>query len=260
MAQHFHLFRVLAISRESCSACPTLLFSAETQPYFALLYGRQRPTQVILVLWDHRFTKNPTDSCPHPQCAKWKSLPEPQGSTRMGVNEERSGRCSPGHHFQEDYTYEHAVPSDRSLAASAAQKWLQLSFSTQESAFLRIFQESLSESSPIGTFHADVTALASSRDVFAKQKFHILMASWGDPRQGWESAHLLAEVGVLVSGRQKGKVGIATTLNILGERANWKPFFMPNHFFFFFCSTPKGIVAFCIWLRKAKGLNSQGLN
>lgn len=124
MAQHFHLFRFLAISRESCSACPTLLFPAETQPYFALLYGRQRPTQVILVLWDHRFTKNPTNSCPHPQCAKWKSLPEPQGSTRMGVNEERSGRCSSGHHFQEDYTYEHAVPSDRSLAASAAQKWL----------------------------------------------------------------------------------------------------------------------------------------
>lgn len=55
---HFHLSRLLSICRESCSACLTLLFSAETQPYFALLHGRQCLTQVLLVLWDHQFAKN----------------------------------------------------------------------------------------------------------------------------------------------------------------------------------------------------------
>lgn len=103
---------------------------------FALLYGRQLPTQVLLVLWAHQFTKTQLIPAHNPSVQSGRFLQEHQGSTCMGVNEERWGRHSPGHNFQEDCTYECAVPSDCSLAVSAAHKWLQLSFFTQESAFL----------------------------------------------------------------------------------------------------------------------------
>lgn len=123
----------------------------------------------------------------------------------MGVNEERWGRCSPGHSFQEDCTHEQTVPRDRSLAASVAQKRPQVSAFTQEPAFLSIFQESLSESSPMGGFHADVTALASYLGILAKQKIHKLMASRGDPGQGWEITG--GQAGSVSGRKAKGKGG-----------------------------------------------------
>lgn len=81
------------------------------------------------------------------------------------------------------------------------EKGSKLPFFTQESAFLSIFQESGSESGSISIFHGDVTALASYRDIFAKQKIHTVMTSQGDRRQGWRLPSLLTKLGV--SGRQR---------------------------------------------------------
>lgn len=133
----FHLSKLPVISRVNCSACllNVLLFSAKTQRYFVCPFvWKTAPHPSASCSLGSPVYENPTNSCPQPQCARF--LQEHQGSSCMGVNEERWGRHSPGHSFQEDCTYECAVPSDCSLAVSAAHKWLQLSFFTQESAFL----------------------------------------------------------------------------------------------------------------------------
>lgn len=169
----------------------------------------------------------------------------------MRVNDERWGRHSLGHSFQEDCRYEHAVPSDGSLAAPAAQEGLQLPFFTQESAFLSLFQESRSESSSISIFHGDVTALASYWDIFAKQKIHKAVTSQGDRRQGCTLLSLLTKLGG--SGRQRESWESLQLLMYLGERASCNPSVMPNQTIIIFNPQYRREELILLLVKKSKG-------
>lgn len=170
---------------------------------------------------------NPTYSCPLPQGAKGE-VPRASRQHLYRSQWGEVGRCSPGHSFQEDCRYEHAVPSDGSLAVSAAQEGLQLPFFTQESAFLSIFQKSFSESGSISVFHGNVAVLASYWIFFAKAESPQSNDLARGLQAGLANAGFTGQAGSVR--KAKGKVGIIAARNVLRERANWNnPFVMPNH-------------------------------
>lgn len=144
----------------------------------------------------------------------------------MRVNDERWGRCSLGHSFQEDCRYERAVPSDGSLAAPAAQEGLQAAFLYTGICFSLNFpgvrlRKWLHQHFPWG---CDCTRFLSGYFCQAENPHSNDLA--GRSQAGLETAQFADQAGSVR--KAKGKLGIIAALNVLGDRTSWNPFVLLN--------------------------------
>lgn len=170
-----------------------------------LLHGGHLPTTVLLVLWaaSHQLMENPLAPGHRPCEQSGRALQEHQGIARTEAPRKGwEGR------FQQDHARAHAVPSDGSLAVSAAHKCLQLSFFTQEFAFLCIFQESPSGKQthwqfPYSCDCARFLVIYLFIIYFCQAEIPQINGVTGRSQPGPGDCSVLAKLGISASGRRK---------------------------------------------------------